>query len=241
MSIVSSLDAFWYPGYVGNWDDELFRGRLLAKISRSSHVLDLGAGAGIVKQMNFKEVAGRVCGIDVDPRVVDNPFLDEAQVASAEQIPYPDKTFDVVFADNVLEHLTDPERVFREVHRVLRPGGRFLAKTPNRRHYVALMARLSPHWFHRAYNRLRGRSIVDTFPTRYLANSPRAIVELASKSGLEIETLSLIEGRPEYLRISPATYFLGYLYERAVNSTQLLAGLRVLLLLELKKPGETLR
>jgi SAM-dependent methyltransferase len=166
---------------------------------------------------------------------MDNPFLDEARISSAERIPYPDDTFDVVFADNVLEHLTDPLKVFSEVHRVLRPGGRFLAKTPNRRHYVALIARMTPHRFHGCYNKLRGRSQVDTFPTLYRANSQRTIQTLAAAAGLDVERLTLLEGRPEYLRISPITYFFGYLYERVVNSTEVLAGLRVLLLLELRK------
>jgi len=36
--------------------------------------LDLGAGAGIVSQMNFKGIASRVCGIDPDERVLSNPI-----------------------------------------------------------------------------------------------------------------------------------------------------------------------
>jgi SAM-dependent methyltransferase len=179
-----------------------------------------------------------VYGIDPDQRVLQNPMLNTAKVARAEWIPFEDRVFDVVFADNVLEHLESPEVVFREVCRVLRPGGLFLFKTPNRWHYMPTIARLTPHAFHGFYNRLRGRETVDTFPTYYRANSRSRIGALARRAGMVVRSVEFVEGRPEYLRISPATYLLGYLYERVVNSLPSLAGLRVVILGNLARPAE---
>ncbi|MEZ4454212.1 MAG: class I SAM-dependent methyltransferase [Nannocystaceae bacterium] len=237
MSLVSRLDALAYPGVANHWDDELLRARVLARLRADAVVLDLGAGAGIVRQMDLRGHAARICGVDLDPRVVDNPFLDEAKVADGASIPYDDATFDVVVADNVLEHLDDPTGVLREVARVLRPGGSFLFKTPNRRHYMPLIARMTPLWFHRAVNRLRGREVVDTFPTRYRVNTPADVRRHASASGLEVASIELLEGRPEYTRISAPTYLVGIAYERLVNASDALAGLRVVLLGELRRPG----
>ena len=191
---------------------------------------------GIVEQMRFKGLAAKVCGIDLDPRVVDNPMLDEGRVADASRIPYEDGHFDLVYADNLLEHLRDPLAVFREVSRVLKCGAMFLFKTPNKTHYMPTIARLTPHRFHRYVNRLRGRAEVDTFPTLYRANTRLDLTRLAAASGLVIERLSHIEGRPEYLRMTWPTYVVGALYERLVNSTELFAMFRVLLLGELRKP-----
>ena len=222
---VARLDRVLYPEFERNWDDQLFRERILAHLRPSSTVLDLGAGAGIVEQMNFKGHAARVCGVDLDQRVTSNPMLDEGRVSDAGGIPYSDASFDVVFSDNVVEHLSDPLAVFREVHRVLKPGGVFLFKTPNKHHYMPLIARLTPHRFHQFVNRLRGRAEVDTFPTLYRANSAGAARLVGEAAGLIVERLERVEGRPEYLRIAWPAYLVGALYERVVNATDLLAPL----------------
>ena len=230
------MDGAWYPQFGRNWDDRIFRERILALLTSKSVVLDLGAGAGIVDHMNFRGHAGKVCGVDLDPRVVDNPMLDEGRVADAGLIPYEDQRFDLVFSDNVLEHLGAPLEVFNEVARVLKPGGVFLFKTPNKWHYMPTIARLTPHGFHQFVNRLRGRASADTFPTRYRANTRGSVMRLADGAGLVVERLERIEGRPEYLRMMAATYLLGVLYERLVNASEIFAPFRILLVGVLRKP-----
>jgi ubiquinone/menaquinone biosynthesis C-methylase UbiE len=229
------LDRQCYPQFDKNWDDTLFREQILAALKPGSVVLDLGAGAGIVTQMNFKGRAGKVCGVDLDERVVGNPFLDEGRVSDAGEIPYADEQFDLVFSDNVLEHLDRPADVFREVARVLKPNGVFMFKTPNKWHYMPTIARLTPHAFHQIVSRLRGRAAVDTFPTRYHANTKRAIEKLAQATGFSVIAIERIEGRPEYLRMVWPTYIAGVVYERVVNSSALFEPFRVLLVGTLRK------
>jgi len=230
------IDCKLYPGVSSNWDDELLRRRILDRLGPEMHVLDLGAGSGRVRQMNFRELASKVTGVDTDSRVLSNPFLDEAVTASGSEIPFPNSTFDMVISDNVLEHVDDPDRVFKEVCRVLKPGGWFMAKTPNKHHYMPLIARLTPTSFHKFVNRLRGRPPVDTYPTLYRANTKSDIERFARTAGFVIESISFAEGRPEYLRFSAPTYFMGAVYERTVNSTPHLSAFRIVLLIELRKP-----
>jgi len=235
-SSVQALDSRFYPQYGNYWDAQIFRDIILRHIGKDSMVLDLGTGSGFLKQMNFRGTAGKVCGLDPGPPVLANPHLDEAKVGYGESIPWPKQTFDVVFACNVLEHLSDPEAVFKEIFRVLKPGGTFLVKTPNRFHYVTLIAQVTPTSFHKFFNRLRGRNEAHTFKTYYRANSKNAIARLAKKCGFELKDLRRIEGRPEYLRISVPSYYFGTAWERIVNRFEFLSAMRVLIVAVLQKP-----
>jgi hypothetical protein len=100
---------------------------------------------------------------------------------------------------------------------------------------VPIFATATPVMFHRFFNKLRGRMEVDTFPTFYKANTIKKIASYAKMVGFEVESINLIEGRPEYLRISPLTYLPGALYERLVNSNNLLRQLRAVMLISLRK------
>ncbi|MFT7641943.1 MAG: SAM-dependent methyltransferase [Pirellulaceae bacterium] len=239
--ITKYFDKTLYPSFAGNWDDEMFREMLLDRIQPEFSCLDYGAGRGNVAQMNFKGIAKFVAGIDPEEGVLDNPYLDEGKILDLSDniIPFDDNTFDLVFSDNVMEHIQDPMLVLPEIHRVLKPGGVYLAKTPNKWHYMPMIARMTPIWFHRFYNKLRGRSTFDTFPTAYQLNSTADVKKFAAKTSFEVNDIRLIEGRPEYLRLTAPTYLCGYLYERLVNCTDVLSGFRCVLISELQKPSAT--
>lgn len=224
------FDENKYKEYEKNWDDLLFRREIECHLREHHNVLDLGAGAGIVEHMNFRGMAARVVGVDLDPRVTENSFLDQGIIIDGEILPFPDGEFDIVISDNVLEHLENPQATFAEVFRVLKKGGFFLVKTPNKFHYMPLIASLTPTSFHRYVNRKRGRDSEDTFPTLYRANSRKSVDKLSQDIGFSACKISLIEGRPEYLRMYSLTYLFGYLYERIVNSANFFRDFRILLI-----------
>lgn len=238
--ITEYMDKLLYPKFNANWDDDLFRRILLDKIKPDYSCLDYGAGRGNIEQMNFKGIAKFIAGVDPEEEeVFNNPYLDEAKQLDLKNniIPYDDNTFDVVFSNNVMEHIQNPGIVFKEIQRVLKPGGLFLSKTPNKWHYVSIIARLTPTWFHEFYNKLRGRKTIDTFPTTYKLNSKRTVNKYSKESGFVVRRIQLIEGRPEYLRLTAFTYLFGFVYERIVNVTDLLARFRCVMISELEKPS----
>lgn len=238
--LVARLDQAWYPGVGDRWDAALFREMILAEIGPETRMLDLGAGRGAGAHMNFRGVAREVAGVDVDAAVLDNPALDRAVHAPDGSLSaFEDEAFDLVVSKDVLEHVVAPRALFAEVARVLRPGGLFLAKTPNRGHYVPLVARATPTAFHKAFNRMRGRAEIDTFPTVYRANTRRDLERLAAGAGLTLERLERRESRPEYLRFHPGAYLVGMVYERTVNRLGL-DGLKAVIYARMRKGGREL-
>ncbi|MBZ0244488.1 MAG: methyltransferase domain-containing protein [Cyclobacteriaceae bacterium] len=216
------MDQKCYPDFGDKWDDRLLRKKILKFLKPDHTILDVGAGRGRILEMNFKRMATRVVGIDPDPRVKDNPLLDEGFEGLADNMPFFDNdTFDLIFCDNVLEHVEDPDRLYSEIARVLKPNGCFISKTPNKFYYVSLIAAITPESFHKFVNAKRGRNESDTFPTFYRANTAKAQRKWAHKNGLKIIEIDSIEGRPEYLRIFFITYLLGILFERIVNLLRL--------------------
>lgn len=235
---VEYLDKKFYSEFKDNWDDLLLRKIILRYIKQSDTLLDLGAGAGIVDFMNFKGLCKKVIGIDLDRRVLNNRFLDEAFVSSVYDIPFPNETFDIVISNNVIEHLQDPKLAFKEIDRVLKKGGLFIFKTPNKYHYVKIFSNITPLWFHEFFNKLRGRCEHDTFPTFYLANSRKDVKKIISNFNFDIEQLECYEGRPEYLRINSFLYLFGIFYEKIVNSMAIFQDLRVIIIGVLRKKYE---
>ncbi|MFH1942175.1 MAG: class I SAM-dependent methyltransferase [bacterium] len=233
--LINKIDKIYYPKVTNNWDDKFFREEILKFLNADLMILDIGAGAGIVKQMNFKGLVNKVIGIDPDKRVLDNPFLDKAIVGFAENMNFfESEKFDIVICNNVLEHIRKPKEFLCEVNRVLKKGGLFLAKTPNKFHYVSLIAKVTPNWFHNIFNKYRGRQVEDTFFTYYRLNCYRDIRNISVSCRFEILKLRYHEARSEYLRFNFIVYFLGLIYERFVN----LFGLdhfKVLLICVLKK------
>ena len=173
-----------------------FGGMIERYLSSSSTVLDMGAGGGELNAYDFKGRVRRIVGIDLDPRVADNPLLDEGLVGDLTALPFEDHSFDVAFCIYVLEHVDQPERFIQEVRRVLCPGGMFLALTPNRRHYVPLLARMLPDRFHRWYNRKRGRDEADTCPTVYRLNTRGNLIRQFEDAGFDLREFRMIESMP---------------------------------------------
>ena len=204
---------------------------------RGGTLLEIGAGPSN-DTSRFLATLGELHGLDPDPDVQGNDALVTASVLAGERYPYADGSFDHCVSNYVVEHVPDADAHLREIHRILKPGGAYAFRTPNRFHYVALVAALTPHWFHKLVaNRLRNlpEGAHDPYPTVYAMNTKAATRRVAGRNGFMVERVRLVEKEPSYGMIA-RPLFLGFLlYERLVNSTEALAPLRANLLVVLRR------
>ncbi|WP_251151750.1 methyltransferase domain-containing protein [Cellulosimicrobium sp. Marseille-Q4280] len=108
-------------------------GFLLPHLREGMSVLDVGCGPATVTVDLAERVAGgRVVGVDASAAVLDSARDLAAQrgtanitfqQANAYELPFADGTFDVVYAHQLLQHLSDPIGALREMKRVAKPGG----------------------------------------------------------------------------------------------------------------------
>jgi len=180
---------------------DLYRDEIRKVVRPGVIVLDAGCGhGGIITE--FRDQIGKLFGVDVAAEDVRRfTILDQGIVSDLASIPLPDSSVDVITGEFVLEHLQHPLAVFQELRRVLRSNGTMIFLTPNIRHPVMAMARITPTMFHRWWKGSVLKSHAGAQPTYYRANTPQAIRTLAIKTGLRLERLELA-GNPEYLAIN---------------------------------------
>ncbi|MCA5894819.1 methyltransferase domain-containing protein [Isoptericola sp. NEAU-Y5] len=108
-------------------------GFLLPHLRDDMSLLDVGCGPGTVTADLARILAGgEVVGVDASAKVLDaarqhaealgntNVRFEQADVY---ELPFADDSFDVVYAHQLLQHLSDPVAALREMRRVARPGG----------------------------------------------------------------------------------------------------------------------
>ncbi len=108
----------------------------VADLRPGETVLDLGSGAGIDVFLAAQAVGpqGRAIGVDMTPAMLDRARANAARagfhnvefrLGEIEALPVADASVDVILSNCVINLAPDKARVFGEMHRVLRPGGRF--------------------------------------------------------------------------------------------------------------------
>lgn len=96
-------------------------------------LLEIGVGAG-TDHLQWARAGARCHGVDLTDAGIECTrrhlalygLSSHLQRTNAEQLPFANSSFDLVYSWGVIHHTEHPERIIREIHRVLRPGGRFI-------------------------------------------------------------------------------------------------------------------
>lgn len=193
------------------WDDSMV---LLTKLveqymPKRPSVLDAGCGHGNFVVDELKEKLGRVVGVDATAEdAANNTSIDELVVANLERLPFENNSFDLAVSLWVLEHIQNPQAVFKEIARVLQPGGLFAFVTPNSRNFLIRLRKFMSHEFaEKLVLKLYGREHHHTFDVFYRANSVNMLQSLAKAHGFEPVVLQE-NFDPSYTSFGAISYFI---------------------------------
>jgi cyclopropane fatty-acyl-phospholipid synthase-like methyltransferase len=119
--------------------------RYFAALQEAPHVLDIGCATGALL-VSLRENGWSVTGVEISPCAAHAREIRNLDVRDTllQDNKFPDKSFDVVLASHLIEHLNDPKAFLLEVHRILKDDGVFFITTPN---ISGFQARLfKEHW-----------------------------------------------------------------------------------------------
>jgi SAM-dependent methyltransferase len=197
-----------------------FFSRVNALLHPSMVILDFGAGRGAQLangtcsyRRNLSILKGKVrkvIGVDVDPVVLENEFLDQSFVIRrGAPLPLSNESIGMIVSDWTFEHIDDPAFAAAEFARILKPQGWICARTPNKWGYIGLGANLVPNKAHaRVLKRLQPdsyRETRDVYPTTYKMNTIREISRLFPSS--QFDNFSYThDSEPTYCGTSPMAW-----------------------------------
>jgi len=100
---------------------ELIASILSKEIQKSTVIVDVGTGTGLIRQFLSAKFEKRILGVENQIEIVQ--VKEDMLISDALQMPLRTNTVDLVLLNNVVEHIFNKTRLFREVWRVLKPGG----------------------------------------------------------------------------------------------------------------------
>ena len=203
-----------------------FRSWVTQHCDHTSTVLDVGAGIGRNGQV-VGQKAAQIVGIDPNPLVEQNPYLDEWYQGSIEEFAKNRGSyFDCLYTMFVLEHVNHPYEFLSACRSLLKQDGMLFAVTPNLWHYFGMATKLSKSlkiedWL---LKQLKGAQKMGAyhFPTQYRLNSIPTISRMLGRVGfreVEFRCFDQIEGFRNYFP-KPLRWFPG-LYQRSVYALRL--------------------
>lgn len=185
------------------------------KTGSASRILNIGAGKRVVIENRLvKNEANFICDrIDIGDCTVNHKSVDKCLRSSVEKMPAIESDiYDAAFANFVMEHVPDLRLASREIFRVLKPNGRFIATVPNVLAPEFCFAKITPLWFHKLLQRENG-----AFETYYSYRSIDDLTMIFESSGFKMIDASYSPCAELYLSgVSALLGRLGRFYDKTL-------------------------
>ena len=176
------------PSFRFSW--EVYDSILAELLTRDSVWLDGGCGKNLATEE--QAIPRFKIGVDTEIRSdVVHGFPNHYAAARLELLPFKDKTFNLITLANVAEHLEDPYIVLKEIHRILKPGGRILLETTNLRSPIIFLGNLLGKRLRLFIMRkFMGAKESDIFPACHKLNTAK---ELKQMKDFTLERINFVQ------------------------------------------------
>ncbi len=180
---------------------DVYKFTVINYIKGGERVLEIGCGRSEFMIDAYTQ-AGEVIGLDPDAAAIEaNKVVNTKIIGTFDQLELrEEESVDIVVSSWVMEHIDDPDFMFRHLVRVLKKGGYFISITPNKYSIVTTISRLIPNIFHKKIVKLVwGRDEQDTYPVYYKLNDGVSIRNYSSKYGFDIIDLKFLSDPSYYV------------------------------------------
>lgn len=178
---------------------------LAGALRPGARALDVGCGRR-TRLTEYRDSITELVGVDLDEEAGrENAELDRFVAADAcSGLPFEDGSFDLVYANFVVEHLDDPPAALRDWRRLLADDGSLVLLTSNRASPLLAAASLVPRRTRVAVKRAgAGVAEDDVIPTRYRANTPGRLAAAVAAAGFVPVEVSYVATLHRYAERKP--------------------------------------
>lgn len=172
-----------------NKEDRYFEGARVDFIDElpenpDARILEIGCSNGNTGALALSmNKCGSYIGVELYEEAATNAKEKISQVITGDieeiELPFEENSFDVLILSEVLEHLVDPWKVLRKLHKYLKPGALILASSPNVSHYRIIMMLLRGEW------NLTDDGIMDRTHLRWF--TPSSFAEMFESCGYRVQ------------------------------------------------------
>lgn len=192
-------------------------------------MINLGAAKSTIIEDAIIEAGDFVCDrCDIQDCAVDKPYAGESFICALEDMSaLTDNTYDVAFANFVLEHVNNPEQAAHEMARIVKSGGELVLSLSNPKAPEFILASLTPTSFHQLF---RKDDHDEAYPVKYAYKSINNYIKLMARAGWELKERKNLPATYSYLYRWPIINLLSQAYDSLINisSIAILMGHSVL-------------
>lgn len=191
--------------------------KFLRFIPGRAKIINLGAAQSVVvEEALTRDGCDFLCDrADIQPCAVSGPYVGRSFICPLENMGIiASASYDLVFANFVLEHVADPAAAAKEMSRILKPGGRLILSLSNPQAPEFRLAQITPTAFHQFF---REKNHDPAYPVKYAYSSIEKLISRLEANGLKLKEDRRFPAVYSYLYHFPLLNWLGLAYDSTIK------------------------